>query len=411
MASGADLTAYSSSLKELYPQSKIITATYTANPFFALLPKFEKFGGSSLRIPLIYGDPQGRSRTFGTAQSQSTSTSRLFKDFNLTRVKDYSIATIDNETLEATEGDANAFISAASSEMDGALNTLKRSIGIGCYRDSSGQRGQVSAEPSEAATTVITMKSAGDITNIEVGMTLNIHSAKSGGSQRSLDGSTTSIVVSAVNRSAGTFTCATAYDSSGTIAADDYIFVAGDRGLGLSGLEDWIPATAPSATAFFGVDRTADVERLSGHRLDGSGGPLEEVLAEADAKVAQNGGFMLDHFLMSHVTYKNLKNSLGSKVQYVDLNADPRVSFRGVLVDGVGGPIKCVADFNCPDNRIFGVQLEHWKFYSLGPACKISDADGLSMLRQSSDDGVEIRITSYGNIGTSCPASAINIQI
>jgi hypothetical protein len=32
------------------------------------------------------------------------------QDFVLTRVKDYSIATIDNETLEASKGNANAFI-------------------------------------------------------------------------------------------------------------------------------------------------------------------------------------------------------------------------------------------------------------------------------------------------------------
>ena len=411
MASGADLTAYDAVLKEHYTRDRVIDMTYRSNPFFALVPKYEQFGGKSLTIPLSYGDPQGRSKTFSNAQTQAQATSKLFKEFSLTRVKDYSLATIDNETLEATKGDPNAFLDAATSEIDGSINSLKRSIAVGLVRDSSAQIGQVLAEPTEAATTVITMKSTGDITNIEVGMRINIWSAKSGGSQRTTDGTDNSWAVTAVNRSAGTFTLDDAYDSSGTIAADDYIFVEGDRGLGISGLEDWIPASAPSATAFFGVDRTADVERLSGHRLDGSSAPLEEVLAEADAIVAQNGGFAIDHFFMSHTTYKNLKNSLGSKVQYVDLAATPRVSFRGVMVDGVGGPIRCVPDHNFPDNRIFGLQLEHWKLYSLGPAVRVLSPDGLQMLRQSSDDGAEIRHGFYGNLGCRCPSSAINIQI
>jgi hypothetical protein len=414
MASGADLTAYDPVLKEHYTMERVRDMTYRSNPFLGLVPKYENFGGKVLPVPIMYGNPQGRSKTFSNAQARAQATSSLFKEFSLTRAKDYSLATIDNETLEATKGDPNAFMDAATTEIDGAINSLKRSLGSNVFRDTSAAIGQVNAEPSENASTFdIVIKSAGDISNFEVGQMIVIYSAKSGGTLRTSDGSDDEWEIAGVNRasSSPTITLTGTYDASGTIAADDYLFVEGDRGLGVAGLEDWIPASAPSATAFFGVDRTVDVTRLAGHRLDGSSAPLEEVLAEADAIVAGNGGFAIDHFFLSHTAYKNLKNSLGSKVQYVDLEATPRVSFRGVMVDGVNGPIKCVPDINCPDNRIFGVQLDTWKFYSLGPMVRLISPDGLQMLRQASDDGAEVRYGFYGNLGCRGPGASINIQI
>ena len=403
-----DMTSFDAALKQHYTDDRVLNLVYKDNPLLALMPKYESFGGKNLPIPLIYGNPQGRSKTFTKAQTQGAATSSLITDFVLTRVKDYSIATIDNETLEASKGNANAFMEAATTEIDGAINSLTRSIAVGMYRDSSAQIGQVSAEPSEAATTVITMKSAGDITNIEVGQKINIWSAKTGGSQRSTDGSDVSWSVTAVDRSAATFTLDDAYDSSGTIAADDYIFVEGDRGLGISGLEDWVPASAPGSTAFFGVDRSVDTQRLGGVRYDGSADPIEEALIEGASRVAREGG-KVDHAFLSYAKYAELEKALGSKVQYVDLKMNAEVGFRGVLINGPRGPIKVIPDQNCPDDVCFMLQLSTWKLYSLGKAVKVIDSDGLSMLRQAQADGVECRYGFYGNVG--CRGPGFNCRV
>jgi len=240
------MTSFDAALKEHYTDEMVMNLVYSDNPFLALVAKYESFGGKNLPIPLIYGNPQGRSATFSQAQTRGSATNSQLKDFVLTRVKDYSIATIDNETLEASKGNANAFMEAATTEIDGAISSLTRSLAISLYRDSSGQIGQLDAEPAEAADTVIVLKEASDVTNFEVGMILNVWSAKSGGSQRNVDGSTSDLEVVGVDRDLGTVTIDDPYDASGTIAADDYVFVKGDRGLKLSGLEDWIPATAPS---------------------------------------------------------------------------------------------------------------------------------------------------------------------
>lgn len=411
MASAATLTAYDAVLKDHYTQDRVEDMVYQDNPLFALLPKMERFGGRKLPIPILYGNPQGRSRTFSNAQTRGAASSSSTEAFDLTRVKDYGVVTIDNEALEASKNDVDSFLEIHMTEIDGIINELARNHGRSVYRGVDGSIGQVSAEPTEnAGDFTITMKVTSDVNNIEVGQMIVIHSAKSGGSQRTSDGSDNEWVVEAVDRDAGTFTLTGTYDSSGTIAADDYIFVEGDRGASISGLEDWLPSSAPGATAFFGVDRSVDPVRLGGMRLDGTGGPIEEVLTEADAK-AGNHGQKLTHFFMSHTKFGELKNSLGSKVQYVDMQANARVSFRGIMVDGQKGPIRVVPDHNCPDNRIFGLNLPMWKFYSLGKAVRVLNSDGLEMLRQASDDGVECRYGFYGNLGCRAPGSSMNIQV
>lgn len=201
------------------------------------------------------------------------------------------------------------------------------------------------------------------------------------------------------------------------VTAGDYIFVKGDREdsatparTKISGLQAWIPYTAPDSTTFFGVDRTSDITRLSGLRDDFSTMPIEEALIEAESLVNREGG-ALDHIFINHKQMKTLKKGLGTKVQYVDMVANPRISFRGVQLDGDYGTINVLADRNCPVGYGFGLELALWKLYSLGKAVRVLNADGLQWLRQTSDDGVELRYGFYGNIGCRGPGNNIQFKL
>lgn len=408
-----DLTSFDAALKQHYTTDTIENLAYKDNPLFALMAKMEDFGGRNLPIVNIWGNPQGRSVSFSRAQTRGALTNSKIDDFLLTRVKDYSIATIDNETLEASKGNANAFMEAATTEIDGAINALTRSLAIAMYKSGYGEIGTVGS----FSTTTITLGQISDVTNFEVGMELEV-SATISGALRSNGSSGNGLFITGINRQTGVLTFAYNVDDSTNgipaIAAADYIFVRGDHTSGaltkVAGLEAWIPASAPGSTAFFGVDRSVDTSRLGGQRLDGSGAPIEEVLIEGAAQVAREGG-KLTHYFMSYAKYSELVKSLGSKVQYVDLKVNPEIGFRGILVNGPRGPIKVIADQNCPANRVFGTQLDMWKLYSLGKAIRVIDTDGLSMLRQASADGVECRYGFYGNMGCRAPGFNVNIQV
>lgn len=322
----------------------------------------------------------------------------------MTRKRDYTLASIDNETLKASIGNAAAFMEAATTEIDGAIHTSARRLAIAMYRNGSGSIGQ---NTSNATGTTITLVDAESVTNFERNMYIVFSTADGGGSVKS-----GRVQITGVDRDSGVLTVSalTAIAGGSGIAANDYIFVEGDYDARLSGLQAWLPNSAPSATPFFGVDRTADVTRLGGIRYDGSAMPIEEALISAASRVAREGG-KVDYCFMSYSKYADLEKALGSKVVYMDLKANAEIAFRGIVVNGPRGPIKVVADQNCPNDRAFLLEMRVWKLYSLGKAPQIIDTDGLRMLRDNSADSVEVRVGNYAQLGCRAPGYNANLRL
>ena len=411
-----DLQQMDAALKQIYTKDKIESMVYADNPLYALMAKMTTFGGRNLPIVSIWGNPQGRSASFARAQTRGALTSTKLDDFLITRGKNYSVATVDGETLRASANDMGAFLEAATIEIDGSLAELTRSHAIGMYGSGYGNRGQIVAGGAVSGLT-LQLSNADDITNFEVGQELEAFATLTGAS-RAFGSSGNGLFVTGVNRTTGVLTFGfNANDATNGIpalAAGDYLAVRGDHSgsdrIMLSGLEAWIPASAPTSAAFFGVDRSVDVTRLGGQRLNGAGAPIEEVLTEGAAIVAREGG-KLTHYFMNFDKYTELQNSLGTKVQYIDLKINAEIAFRGIQVNGPKGPINVVPDQNCPSNRIFGLNLPTWKLYSLGDAVGILEHDGLMMLRQPTSDGVEIRSGSYAQMGSRAPGWNVNISV
>ncbi len=396
-----DLTSFASALKAHYTEDKVENMVYQDNPLLGMMPKMEDFGGKNLPIPILYGNPQGRSASFATAQANKTSSK--FTDFVLTRAKDYSLASIDNETLEASKGNSNAFMEAATTEIDGAIHTAARSLAVAMYGTGSGSIGQIA---SGQGTTTVQLTDVESVTNFERGQTIVLSATDGGGTVR-----TGTAVVNGVDRDLGQISFAAALTASiATAAANDYIFVQGDYDAKIKGLRAWLPDTSPTSTPFFSVDRTVDATRLAGIRFDGSSMPIEEALNKAAARLAREGA-KPDVCVMSYSKWADLENSLGSKVQYVNVQVNAEIGFRGIQINGPRGMIKIIADQNCPSNRAFMLTTNVWKLYSLGKAPKILDTDGLKMLRDSGSDSVEIRVGYYAQLGCRAPGFNSNILL
>jgi len=393
-----DMTSFNSALKVHYTAQRIEDMVYSDNPLLAMLPKMEDFGGKNLPIPIKIGIPQGRSATFATAQANKSAS--IYKDFVLTRVHDYALASIDNETLEASKGNANAFVEAATAEIDGAIKSAVRSLAVSLFRAKSGTIGQVASFTS----TTITLVDPETVTNFEVNMVIRASATDGGGAQR-----TGSAPITKVDRDLGILTIDTTAISA--LANNDHLVISGDYDSKVSGLLSWLPSTAPTAgDSFFSVDRSVDPTRLAGLRVDGSSLPIEEALINAASRVAREGG-KPDVCFMSYSKYADLEKALGSKVQYVDVKVNPQVGFRGVLVNGPRGPIRVVADQNCPSDRAFLLQMDTWKLYSLGKAPRIQDSDGLKMLREAAADPVEVRVVYYAQLCCTAPGYNVNLKL
>lgn len=400
-----DLTSFDAALKQYYTDETIYNMVYADNPLLAMMPKLEEFKGKNRPIPIIHGNPQGRSANFQKAQANKTNSQ--LKDFVLTRSRDYSLASIDNETIEASKGDAGAFLEAATVEIDGAIQSATRSLAIAMYGTGSGTIGSVAASTNLSSTT-IELARVEDVTNFEVGMKLEASATDGGSTVRA-----GTVTVVGVDRDAGKVEVSVALNTGiAAIAAGDFLSQEGDYDSKIKGLQAWLPATAPvSGDNFFSVDRSADSTRLGGIRYDGTAEPIEEALISAANRIGREGG-KPDYCFMSYSKYADLEKALGSKVQYTEMTHErAELSFRGILVHGPRGPIRVVPDQNCPSDRAFMLQMNVWKVYSLGKCPKIIEQDGLKMLRESNADAVEVRVGYYAQLGCRAPGFNATIKL
>lgn len=398
---------------------------YKKNPLLALMPKDESpdgMAGKYIPVPLVYGTPQGRSATFSS--SQGNQTAPALASFFVYRVSNYQIATITNELLEATRNNAAAFVDEAKLVVDTGFRNISNDLALSLYGDATGSRGQISA----ISTGVITLTQPAQVVNFEVGMSLVSYSVSGTTATQSTSAAVGYVV--AVNRSSGTVTVAATQGGSAATPTNwstsfSYLAVEGDvsfasGGLAISsalkvaGLGAWLPTTAPgSSDSFWGVNRSADVTRLSGVRFDGSNESIEEALIDGSSLVAREGG-QPDMAFMSFASWAALEKSLGSKVQYVDVkHEEADIAFAGIRVHAPYGPITCIPDRSCTAQTAYLLQMDSWKLRSLGkcPHILTYGMEGLEGLRVGNADALEIRIGFYANVTCNAPGWNAVVQL
>lgn len=411
---GQNFDKFEPLMKDYYHSQRVMTTTLQKHPTLALINKKEDWRGKNWEMPLIYADTAARSRTFTEAQARSRASGTESSIWTIPSKKDYALASIDGETMDRTEGDDGAFISAVDAEFKSAFRQIGNSMGRGIFGTSDGHIGQVAEEPAvSSGTWVLKFKDSRQIKNVGINAVVEIYQNKTGGSARTSDGTDADFVVAKVDYDAGQITLTGDYSASGDIATDDYIFIKGDRGLSLAGFLDWIPWVAPQEgdPLFFGINRSLDPNSFAGHRHDAANMPIEEGIIEASAKMADRSK-SFDHFVINPRRLGDLKKSLGTKIQYVNLQASPTLSFSGILIDGDFGPIKVISDPDCPFEYSWGLTLENWHFCSIGQAPKVLNrraggGDGRTIENQ---DGVEFRWGYYGNLGCSDPSNQMIVK-
>ncbi len=400
---GVTTTTTAAILKTLWPQSRVEDLVYKDHPLFAMMPKSESFYGANMVLAFRYADSAGRSASFARAQANVGAFAAA--KVTLTRVKDYQICQLDSEAIEASENDKGALIAALDTELESGFNNLSRSLATSLYGTGSGVIGRVGSFTS----TTITLKNIDDVAKFEVGMILTASTADTSGSRNS--GARTG-AITGVDRDLGVLTLDTS-----TIAAlgnDDYLAIDGDGAaanagvnLKVTGLAGWIPRSAPSATTFFGLDRTPDVTRLGGLRIDCSGLNPEEAVVTVLSKQSREGG-RPSHMMTNHKDFRGIEISIGSKVEY-EMASVGNIGFTGIKVIGPKGVAVVHADQDCDSGLLYSLQMDTWKIYSLKKAPRIFDRDGNKLSRVATADSWEARIGYFAQLGCVAPGYNANV--
>lgn len=391
MAANLAFSDVQDALKVMCDDSSIDQAVKN-HPHLAMIDREEDFYEYKRKLPCHVGNPQGVSTSFATAQTNATSQKPY--TFELTKVSLYAAPQIGGEAVEAAQsGNIATFLKDTANIVDRVKETMIGHIGMSGFRSAAGVVGR----NSSGTASPITLTFPEDTHCLEIGMIITASPNADMSSPRTGTGT-----ITAIARDTGIVTF------SGTItslAATDYIAVSGLTA-GASGLPGWAPSSAPGATTFFGIDRTAH-ERLAGRRVDCTTTGPEECWGKVNA-VVQTMAVKPDVFFLNPMDLAGFETAVaGQKV--VDGIKGRKYDFGFDYLLAYGR--KLVGDPDCPRGYAFGVPLDHWKMYSAGPAPKVLDADGNVLLRLATADDYEARVGARYNFGTVTPFGLISVAL
>jgi hypothetical protein len=433
MASGnTELTA-NGILKEYYPEGAATNETYEGGPFWALMEKKQIMTrGRTFVESVVFGSSQGASSggspslgaptavsnfPYAQQRGQVTGTQAVeFVIYRKTSYRDFSIAT--EAVLSTQDAPDGAFESELTLETDNNLRYFGNNLEIYTLGQ-NGNRGQVgNLSFTTAGLQILNIPQA---VNFEIGQELDVSATLSGGTVKAYGTEGHGLYVGYVDPIGNFIVCFNAAgtpvapnDAAGgipTIANGDYIFLRTDYGNVPYGLQDWIPYGGPSATPFNGINRTAFTSRLAGSWMDGTQKTVEEYLIDIVTLQKRISDKPFTHFIFPWGQYGELMKS-GTAKRAVVAETEYDVSFEGVKVYTPSGPVVVLPCRNCPPNRVFAINIDTWKYMHLGKEpVNIFNLDGMALLRQPNDDGLEGRMFSMGNLVCTEPWANATIAV
>lgn len=401
-----DRTAVLPALKELYSEGEDTDLVLKNHPLLGMTRRKRDMQGRYFHLPIQYGKPQGRSHNLTTAGTNEFASK--YAGFDVTPVSDYVVAKVAGIVVRQAMNASNAemFLNLMKNEMDGALGSLGDNVAKEQFGSAGGWRAR--AHPTTAPTaTTLTLANPEDTFFFEAGMVITAASTDgTSGSERT--GTPGYATIVSVNRDTGVLTFGTSLTTKiSGITTDDYIFVQGDFGAAAAGLQSWVPSSAPSATTFFGVDRSAEPERLGGIRYDGSGDTQETVYINARAR-AKRTKAKIKYIYTNPINTARLEVAKeGSK--FITSDNEYKIGYEGFRY----GNVEIMEDNDCPVNVAFGIDPTAWFWCTNGNAPSLQDADGVEFLRlgAATGDTFEIQGVIDHNFGSTAPGKLQRITL
>lgn len=366
-------------------------------------------GGSYHTFPIEYTGSAGVSATLSNAMTNANAP--YATAFNVTWAERYGVEYFSHQFLETANTDSKAFVSSFTAKTDGLINSVNKSVAMMVPRSHTGSICQISS----ISTGVITLSDPTVAGLIEKGQVLNAASSD-GGTPRSAKG-----YVIATSVAAGTVTVsATSISgSAGTPtswAADDYLLVDGDSNATIYGLPDWIPASAPGATSFFGVDRSGS-DYLGGSRYDGSSLMPVETLLKTELLLDRMGS-KPDTIIVGYGTYEAML--LDDAAKKLILEEPMKVKAGNGLnhyyyftqYRGQKGPMALIVDRNMPQYKGYMLQKNTWRWIGANKKIAQITEDPISgnwVTRSSTANTFEVRAHAYIQLACNAPGHNANM--
>lgn len=382
---------------------------------FATIQKTTNFKGRRKSFALQTGITPGTSHDFTHAQQNADE--EAFDEFLVTRGRSYAIVRVDLEVYEAADGEG-AQIAYVERQVETARKTERWRLNRNFYRNHGAALFRLDSAASGGGTDTLLVRTE-DLQELHfISRNHVLVSSNTDGTSGAVDANPG--VVGRVNRRTGQIVIESG-NWNASFANSDYVFLEGDFGQGYYGFASWIPAAAPSATAFFGLDRTTDETRYAGNRSAATAedNTLENFLLRAVTETELQGSVtrMRLYWHPNHNT--QLIREMGNKVEYHHVL--PRTSegptgtigFKAIMLVCGGIELEIVPDRDAPLHRGFLCDPESMSFEGLGEAARVLKYKDDSMLwsRLGDADAMESRLGTKGQFVFHQPANFNNMDL
>lgn len=396
-------TALTDMYRTVFVGKDLTNMSKRKTPLGDKIPKKADFVGDSMTIPFNQGMNWGIHPTL-------TSTEPVGKAGNFKKwvVPDtnqlYGKLYIDSLSMMRSEKEVGAWLKLRVKETEDILDNMKMArLGWQLWDDGSNSIGRVASVTGSDPVTTITLTSFNDAVKFDAGgkqvlqfnpnLTGNAGTLKS--SQYQVD------KVNRYNSSGNTVLTVTRFTGAGAgndPAANDYIYNRGFYDQGYKGISAWIPAADPSATPFFGMDRSDEPQMKAGWRGQWRG----TISGSAEELVSIMGQYFdpeFSAFWLSNYRWFQLKEELTAQGRfYVDETKSLEFGTTALKMYTPGGSVNIMADPYCPNDSGFLLRHDDLELHSTGPLIHVVDDDGLTALRLSDADGIEIRYRSAAQL-------------
>ncbi len=369
-----------------YSDRQVSDITMRDHPSYTRIAKREGLGGQDFVYGIVTGDPQGVANTFSAAQSAD----EVLKgeQFVCTDVQKYGYITLDGPSMLRNKANQGKLIDLVTRTTDGILKALGYDIAFDLFRNGTGVRGR----RSSISGNIVTLTDQRDVDNFKRGMTLIASPNANGSSPRT----GTSKVIK-IDRQGKKITL----DDASTIASfadNDYLLRSGSASNSIDGMGSCTPLAAPTTgTLFRNVERTNDVEALSGTRIDDVTRFPEEMIGDLAVQLSLMGR-RIERATIYPVAFQSMVKRLGAKVTYMTPGGTGKIGFQELMLYAAGYAIPVTAD---PD--ILSTEVRVWS-EDAHELCYLGDEvvhiirdDGKPNLRQTGNDGIEVRARFVGN--------------
>lgn len=410
MAAASTRAALSDAFKTIY-KGDLTNRSKRKTPLGQKIKKLDDFYGESLTLFHNFGLNHGiyptLSATLPTAVSGKVAKWIIPETADL-----YGRLTLDNPSMMRASKDIGSYIRIKAKEVDGILSNLRmQRLGTHLWADGAGDLARIESVTGSNPVTAITLTNYQDAVKFEGGGKQKLHFAttRTGGTLK-VDGAATTWVfqVDKINRynSSGkavlTVSLVAGTGATTQIAANDYIYNYGQYDTGPKGIGAWIPSADPSATTFFNMDRTVEMQMRSGWR-----GTWEGNIADTAKRLASVMSPYMDpefsNMWLSEYRWYQLEQELTAQGRfYVDETKSKEFGTSALRMVTPAGSVSIMCDPFCPNDSLFLLKHDDIEIHSTGPLIHMCDED-LEALRLSDADGVEIRYRSLAQVAIPNP--------